>query len=204
MCAIISERKQKERSRKIKSNYLLPKRNGFGLSDWINVSTNFCTIRWLRIKMVAFVWCWSMTCIKMELNWLKNLFERCMGHRRRLTSKMLQVIRQPHRKMNQNTDFTWTRVAQEKDLWDALKLFPGPGPPRMIWFVAVDTRGFLLAINLHQIAINQSHPLLIKRKGTTTCLFYPGIDQEPNPNFVIYLVTSATIPELRQTESSES
>jgi len=31
---------------------------------------------------------------------------------------MLQVIRQPHRKMNQNTE----RVTQEKDLWDTLKL----------------------------------------------------------------------------------
>jgi hypothetical protein len=25
-----------------------------------------------------------------------------------------------------------------------------PVPPRMIWFAIVDTRGFLLAINLHQ------------------------------------------------------
>jgi hypothetical protein len=28
-----------------------------------------------------------------------------------------------------------------------------PGPPRMIWFVVVDTRGFLLAINLHHQSI---------------------------------------------------
>ena len=35
---------------------------------------------------------------------------------------MLQVIHQPHRKMKQNIEFTWTRVTQEEDLCDALKL----------------------------------------------------------------------------------